>query len=420
MTTSTVIVVDESQTESLLDRRLELLRRFIIFDTIACFAAAAAVMTVAIIAGSGWAAAVAVAALTAGIVIGSALIPLGRGSLSTAFWIVAITNWIVSVTCALLAPVAWPICAGAAFVPAAAAGLFTSPRLSRRVALVAVCAATLIAALGVLQDITGFNEAIPERAIQATLIVGMPMVALVLVVAAQANTNELQSMLTDTRLVNAELKASRTRVVAATDEARRKIERDLHDGAQQRLVGVTLQLSAAREQLASDPEGAAMTLARVRDEVRHAQTELRSLVRGVYPPVLTEHGLGPALQALSDSQALPVRTAITTTPRLSPDKEAAGYFSALEALQNSAKHAGSDVTIELEYGASDQGDIVFEIRDNGRGFSPDLVEPGHGLTNIADRMTAVGGHVEVRSEVGVGTIVRGTLPLAPKASGLKS
>ena len=387
-----------------------MLRRFIIFDVMACFLAGTAVMTVAVIVSSYWAGAVAVAALVAAIAIASALIPLQRGSLSTSFGIVAAANWIVSIVCAFIAPVAWPICAGAAFVPAAAAGLFTSAQRSRRVALMAVGAATVIAALGVLQDVTGFAEAMPARVVQVTLIVGMPLVALVLVVAAQANTNELQSMLTDTRLVNTELEASRSRVVAATDLARRKIERDLHDGAQQRLVGVTLQLSAAREQLRSDPDAAASTLNLVRDEVRSTQADLRSLVRGVYPPVLTEHGLGPALQALADSQPLPVRTQFETAPRLAAEVEAAGYFSALEAIQNATKHAGGDAVIDLELGPTDDGGILFEVRDDGLGFAEGQITRGHGLTNMIDRMTACRGHLEIQSEVGVGTTVRGILP----------
>ncbi len=392
------------------DRRVELLRRFILFDVGACALAGISVLILALAVSSGWAAVVAGAAFIGAGAIASALVPLRRGALATSFWIIAAANWAVSIVCAFVAPVAWPICVAAAFIPAAAAGLFTSARRSRVVAAGSVAAAAAIAALGVLQDVTEFAEAMPDYAPEITLIVGMPLVALVLVVASQANTNELQSMVVDVQRVNAELEASRSRVVAATDAARQKIERDLHDGAQQRLVAITLQLSAARAQLRADPESAVETLADVRHQVRLTQAELRSLVRGVYPPVLTEHGLGPALQALSDGQTKPVRTQITATPRLSPDVEAAGYFCALEAIQNATKHAGPDATIDLELAASDDGGIEFEVRDDGRGFAPDEVSEGNGFANMSDRLGAAGGQLEIRSTVGGGTTVRGVLP----------
>ncbi len=409
MTHPAVAVVGTRSAEDRRDRRVEILRRFIVVDIAACFLAGTGVMTLALIVGSAWAVVVAIAAFIGAGTLALALIPLRRGSLSTPFWIIAGVNWGVSLVCAFVAPVAWPICVAAAFVPAAAAGLFTSARRAREVAIVSVGTATVIAALGVLQDVTEFSSQLPRYAPEITLIIGMPLVALVLVVAAQANTNELQSMVTDMQIVNDELEASRVRVVVATDAARRKIERDLHDGAQQRLVGMALQLSTAREQLRTDPERAVNTLASVRDQVRNTQADLRSLVRGVYPPVLTEHGLGPALQALCDSQTRPVRTRIDATPRLPPEVEAAGYFCALEAMQNAAKHAGPDAVIDLDL-VEVAGGITFEVRDDGRGFTDEAVSGGHGFTNMVDRIGAAGGDLEILSEIGVGTTVRATLP----------
>ena len=137
--------------------------------------------------------------------------------------------------------------------------------------------------------------------------------------------------------------------------------------------------------------------------------ELRSLVRGVYPPVLTEHGLGAALQALAVEQARPIRTHIATTARLAPEVEAAGYFAVLEALQNATKHAGDDATIDLELTEDDFG-LNFSVRDDGCGFSEIDVERGGGFTNLADRLGAAGCHLEIRSERGTGTTVSGQLP----------
>ncbi|MEM8747449.1 MAG: histidine kinase, partial [Actinomycetota bacterium] len=292
--------------------------------------------------------------------------------------------------------------------PAVAAGPYTTAVQSRIVAIVSFAVAGGVAALGVLQDVTGLTESAPVWVVNTIMIVFTPFMAVLMVRAGQASSNELQSLLEDTQRVNAELAASRTRVVVATDEARRKIERDLHDGAQQRLVGLSLQLTAAREQLRSDTSAADATLADVREQVRLTQVELRSLVRGVYPPVLTEHGLGAALQALAVEQARPIRTHIATMRRLSPEAEAAGYFCALEALQNATKHAGADATIDLEL-VEIGGGVAFVVTDDGQGFTDADVVDGRGFTNMADRLGAAGGHLEIRSDLGDGTTVRGFL-----------
>ncbi|MEM8708094.1 MAG: histidine kinase [Actinomycetota bacterium] len=394
-----------------LDRRVELLRRFIVLDVVTCALSGTAVMILAFtLIDDLWAAFAAGAVYVAGAVMASALIPLRRGSLATAFVLLASANWGVSLICALVAPISWPIQVLAALLPAVAAGPYTTAAQSRIVAIVSFAVAGGVAALGVLQDVTGLTDSAPTWVVNTIMIVFTPFMAVLMVRAGQASSNELQSLLEDTQRVNAELSASRARVVAATDEARRKIERDLHDGAQQRLVGLTLQLTAAREQLRTDPHAADATLAEVREQVRLTQNELRSLVRGVYPPVLTEHGLGAALQALAVEQARPIRTHIATTRRLTPEAEAAGYFCALEALQNATKHAGPDATIDLDLVETDDG-VAFIVSDDGRGFAEIDVADGHGFTNMADRLGAAGGHLEIRSDLGDGTTVRGFLPV---------
>lgn len=393
-----------------LDRRVELLRRFIILDVVTCAFSGTACMILAFtLAENLWMALASGAVYVAGAVMWSALIPLREGSLATAFLLLAGANWGISLVCALIAPVSWPIQILAALLPAVAAGPYTTAAQSRLVAITSFAVAGGVAALGVLQDFTGVTEDVPTWIVNMIMIIFTPFMAVLMVRASQASSAELQALLEDTQRVNTELAASRARVVAATDEARRRIERDLHDGAQQRLVGLTLQLTAAREQLRHDPDGADATLAAVREQVRLTQNELRSLVRGVYPPVLTEHGLGAALQALAVEQARPIRTHIATTRRLAPEVEAAGYFCALEALQNATKHAGDGATIDLDLLDTDEG-VSFVVRDDGGGFGDADVQDGHGFTNMADRLGAAGGHLEIRSELGTGTTVRGFLP----------
>ncbi len=392
------------------DRRSELLRRFLVLNATICAASGTAVMIAAFtIVDDLWAAFAAGAVYVAGSIMALALIPLQRGLIATAFVMLAAANWGISLICALVAPVSWPIQVLAALLPAVASGPYTTRALSRIIAGVSFAVAGGAAALGVLQDVTTLTESMPGWLVNTIMIVFTPLMAILMVRASEASSTELQALLEDTQRVNAELAASRARLVVATDDARRRIERDLHDGAQQRLVGLTLQLSAAREHLRDDPDLADSMLADVREQVRHTQSELRRLVRGVYPPVLTEHGLGAALRALADEQPLPVRTDISTNARLRADVEAAGYFSVLEALQNATKHAGPDAVVDLSLCEVDDG-VEFVVTDDGVGFGEPDVGDGHGFTNMADRLGAAGGQLEIRSEIGEGTTVRGVLP----------
>ncbi|MEM9204630.1 MAG: histidine kinase [Actinomycetota bacterium] len=392
------------------DRRAEQLRSFILLDIACCLLAGTSIVVLGVtIIDNAWAVVTGVAVWIAAGVMALALGPLGRGEIGRAFTLLALANWGAALVCSFVAPFAWAITVLAAMLPAVAAGPYTTTTRTRVVAGTSFAIALGVAALGNLQDVTGLTDASPDWLKAAVLTVFTPVIAVLIARAGTASSAELQSMLDDTQRVNVELSESRSRLIVATDDARRQIERDLHDGAQQRLVGLTLQLSAARQVVADDPDRADAILADIREQVRLTQAELRALVRGVYPPVLTEHGLGPALRALADEQPRPVRADISTTARLRHDVEAAGYFSALEALQNASKHAGADATIELSLFETDEG-LVFTITDDGVGFSDDDVEDGHGFTNMADRLGAADGHLEIRSEVGVGTTVRGFLP----------
>ncbi|HEX2273426.1 MAG TPA: histidine kinase [Acidimicrobiales bacterium] len=212
-----------------------------------------------------------------------------------------------------------------------------------------------------------------------------------------------------------ELEASRARVVAAADAARRRIERDLHDGAQQHLVALDVNLQLARALLAEDPGAAEKLLDELATNITDAIDELRNLAHGIYPPLLVDSGLSEALRAAAAGSASRVRVDTSGIGRFGTDVEAAVYFCCLEALQNAAKHApGANVTVTVR---EEAGGLRFEIADDGPGFDPDAVRHGHGFTNMSDRLGAVGGQVHWESAPGRGTRIVGTLPLAPVSDG---
>jgi signal transduction histidine kinase len=206
----------------------------------------------------------------------------------------------------------------------------------------------------------------------------------------------------------AELMASRARIVASADRTRRQMERDLHDGAQQRLVSLTLQLRAAQEmvparhaELAAELEGAAAGLTKAMDE-------LREFAHGIHPAILSERGLGPALKALRRRSAVPVELDVRTDGRLPERVEEAAYFVISEALANAAEHAGaSAVAVEVEVA---DGALRISVQDDGVGGAGG--PRGSGLVGLKDRVEALGGLFTVESPPGAGTSVRAELPLA--------
>ena len=201
-----------------------------------------------------------------------------------------------------------------------------------------------------------------------------------------------------------ELRSSRRRLVEAQETARRDLERDLHDGAQAQLVSLRLRLGAIQ---ASESTGAG-ELAALADEIDSAIGSLRDLARGLHPPMLDQSGLVSALRAHVRTLAVPVHVHANGVPRLDPAVEAAVYFSCLEAVQNALRHSGTEA-IDVELSVTDD-QLRFTVRDSGRGFVPGAAGPGRGLTNISDRLAALGGHVRVESDPGAGTRVHGAVP----------
>ena len=214
--------------------------------------------------------------------------------------------------------------------------------------------------------------------------------------------------ITERRRAEAELRASRTRIVEAADEARRRIERDLHDGAQQRLVNVSLGLRLARAGLANGGAESAELLDDAMEELTRATHELRELARGIHPAVLTDGGLEPAIAGLVAGSQQRIRIEEMTSERFAPSVESAAYFVVAEALTNVARYADANqasVAVRCQ-----ETNVLVEVRDDGRGGA----DPRHGsgLRGLADRLAALEGELTVDSPPGEGTTVRATIPCA--------
>lgn len=220
----------------------------------------------------------------------------------------------------------------------------------------------------------------------------------------------LQASLESLRRQADELKASRARIVASADAERRRIERDLHDGAQQRLVGLMVHVEDLRQTAATDPDAAPAAIDGLQAELQSALDELRELSHGIYPPLLSDAGLPEALSAVAARAPLRCRVDSDDVGRYPAETEAAVYFCCLEALQNAGKHAGGGAQVLISLG-EEAGRFVFVVEDDGRGFDPEGVERGVGLTNMRDRLGAVGGCLEVSSSPGRGARIHGFVPV---------
>ena len=225
----------------------------------------------------------------------------------------------------------------------------------------------------------------------------------------------LQETLEDLRSTNAELRASRVRLVSTADSERRRLERDLHDGAQQHLVALAVNLKLAAAEITNDPSTAPTLFAALGDDVRDAINELRVLAHGIYPPLLMDAGLVEALRVSARRSPSTVTVTTQDIGRYAPEIEAAAYFCCMEALQNAAKHA-PDSAVRLRL--TDSGrELQFVIEDDGPGIGPDAVQLGHGLGNMLDRLVAVGGTFEAGRSASGGARITGTIPLAAAGSG---
>lgn len=229
--------------------------------------------------------------------------------------------------------------------------------------------------------------------------------------ATRARVEERGRYEGELRTVLDDLRAAQRRVVAAGDAERQRIERNLHDGAQQRLMAVRLELGLLEERLRQERHAAAKQLAALRHELDDALEELRELAHGLYPPLLASDGLEAALTAVGRRAPIPVRVDAHEMARAPRPIESTAYFCCIEALQNAVKHAGASARVTIKLAMRGRC-LLFSVEDDGVGFDSSVVRPGQGLTNLSDRLSSLGGRAEIRSTPGIGTALLGEIPLS--------
>jgi signal transduction histidine kinase len=236
-----------------------------------------------------------------------------------------------------------------------------------------------------------------------------------LIAAALQNAEldaELRRTVDELRRSNTDLRASRARIVSVADDERRRLERDLHDGAQSHLMGIAVKVQLARALVATDPAAAAAVLTEIEHDLTTANAQLRSLAHGIFPPLLLTGGLRDALPGVAARAPVHVEVGEVTADRFDRQIEAAVYFCCAEAVQNAAKHAGAGTLVTIDVREAG-GTLTLTVHDDGPGFDAATAVAGHGLTNMADRLGALGGTLSVSSN-GAGTTVTGTVPVAER------
>jgi signal transduction histidine kinase len=205
-----------------------------------------------------------------------------------------------------------------------------------------------------------------------------------------------------------ELRASRQRLVTAQDQARRRLERNIHDGAQQHLVSLAVTANLAASMVGKNPQKEGELIDQLKAGAQEALENLRDLARGIYPPLLADRGLAVALEAQAMKSSVPINVTVETNGRYAQESEAAVYFCCLEAMQNIAKYSrATSAQIHLGY---EDGNLRFEVTDDGEGFDSNATGYGTGLQGMADRLDALGGAFAIRSQPGAGTTISGQVP----------
>src|SRR5215210_5615485 len=223
-----------------------------------------------------------------------------------------------------------------------------------------------------------------------------------------AQTRRGEALQNELRATIGELRLSRARVASVADTERRRIERDLHDGCQQRLIALRVKLALAEEIMDGENQLVGELIQEIAADADTALEDLHALVHGIYPSLLTDRGLSEAVKALARTAAVPARVLADGVIRYPADVEAAVYFTCAEALQNCAKHAGPGATARIVL-RHESGGLAFEVRDDGSGFDATAAR-GSGLANMEDRLAAVGGRLRVVSAPSCGAAVQGWVP----------
>lgn len=339
---------------------------------------------------------------------------LGSGRRSWALAAATGGNWLVAMAVAAVIPQLWPVMVLTVLMPVVLATPLLHARAILGLLVAAAFAAAIVSALGLTGDDGGvlpdLEDELELLLVTSALVGHLVPVGLIVwnnTRLQQHSLHALQVANVDLRQSRSALVDSRRRIVEAADRERRRVERDLHDGAQQHLIALRLQVQMLADTIDPNHHRQIDGLAGAVDS---AIEELRRLAHGLYPPLLESHGLGAALSSAARSSPQSVLTSFADIDRLQPEVERALYFVALEALANAHKHAGPS-TIEIALTADD-GVVELRVEDDGVGFNASTVDTTHGTLNMADRMAAIGGAVLIESTPGMGAVVTATAPMA--------
>ena len=344
------------------------------------------------------------ALVACGILLLAAEVLAGRDRNAAAASVTIVATWVVSFAITWVSPFLAPVGLLALLLPLVVVADHLGPRVRTATIVVAVALCGLLSAMGVAR--WPEYEATDPVTLHTVLIVGIfvPVLVSVLVAGLRDNVIRLSERTT-------ELEESRARLAVAAVEARRSIERDLHDGAQQRLASIAVDLGRATRMFDQDPPQARRIVHGLQGQLEAAIRELRDLAHGIYPPLLGERGLVGALPAAARRTILPCTVDMHSLGRHSPLVEAAVYFCCTEAIHNADRHSGgSIITVQA---ADDEGPgrgLRFSVTDDGHGFDPAAVRSTHGLTGMRDRIRAAGGELRIVSAPGRGTTVEGYFP----------
>lgn len=317
--------------------------------------------------------------------------------------------WVLALVLAPLVPFALPVLMCSIFISLlATVSLLERHEIPKFIA-VGAAVMTVVTALASTTD-SPIDRQLPETLRDIIVMVGVAVFMVPL--AFLAWDSHVRHAVAISRMVdaNSALRSSRARLVGVADEERRRLERNLHDGAQQRLVGLAMRLRL----LATHHPEAAAEVDTLVDEVQGALEELRELAHGLYPPLLERRGLPEALSVAGRRSPVTVRVQAGGIGRYRQAIETAVYFCCLEGLQNASKYAGADVTVTISLDERGEGldrRLLLSIVDDGVGFDPAAARAGRGLNNMADRMAAVDAELEVKASPGGGVALTATIPL---------
>lgn len=341
-----------------------------------------------------------------------------RGDVSRGLVIVTAGTWASTVYIVWIVPEALPITMVSIIGPMMLTTLYFGPAAVRRFIVAGTGVALVDAVIAFTQDGAEWRDEVPEWMFATTIIIYLAAHVLLWTVDARESNRIRQAAIRRLTDANEELQAadlalreSRRRLVAAGDAERVRIERNIHDGAQQRLVALAVQLNLARQLAEKGQETTAESLGVFHAATLEAVEELRELAQGVYPAVLAERGLVDALRSVARRSPQVVSIDGPERVDLAPSDEAAVYFVCLEALQNAAKHASAAaVTVSI---VEDDASVSIEVADDGPGFDVGSAARSRGMANMTDRIAALGATIEVDSAPGRGATVRIVVPTRP-------